>query len=391
MKKGLRAEMSKKPIVLTVCLFFLPALFFRAEDAPCKEKEITITDARNRVVAVKQPVERIGFSGFVLTEAFKIIGVWDKIVAREFVVINKMFYPNIGNIPASCITRDNPYNLDFEKMLELDVDCFFTATAGPLKGFGEMNEKIKSQITVVTLDLFTHNTIKRNFEILGKVCGQSNKASDFINWYENVVNEIMAKTSTLSPGQKKKYFFKWSWGKVGEFTTMSDKHLGMSSINRIVGGINVAANLNGFGGWVPSVDPEWITEQDIDVIICEDMVLNGFGAAVNDSANLSSYRKKLMALPCLVNCKAVKNDDVYMISPDFLCAPGFVIYLAYLAKWFHPDLFQDFDPRSVHQEYLTRFMGVDFDLSKHGVFVYPDPDKASAQLENCHEKRNAQP
>lgn len=363
--------MSKKPIVLTIYLFFLSAFIFGAENALCKQNEITITDARDRVVIVKQPVERIGFSCFYLTDALKIIGVWDKIVAREFFVTNKIFYPNIEDIPASCITYTNPYSLNFENLLELDVDCFFTIT-GSFNGFEEMNEKIKSQIPMVTLNRFEHNTVKKNFEILGNVCGQSKKASDFINWYEDVVNKIIAKTSTLNPGQKKRYLFKWSFGKVGEFNTMSDKHMGMPSINKIVGGINVAATLSGYGGWVSSVDREWILEQDIDVIICEDTVLNGFGAAVDDSGNLASYRKKLMELPCLTNCKAVKNNDVYMISPNILYTPRFVVYLAYLAKWFHPDLFQDFDPKSVHQEYLTRFLNVDFDIGKHGVFVYPE-------------------
>jgi iron complex transport system substrate-binding protein len=43
-----------------------------------------------------------------------------------------------------------------------------------------------------------------------------------------------------------------------------------------------------------------------------------------------------------------------------------------MAKWFHPDLFKDLDPQSIHQEYLTRFQGLDYDLSKQGVFVYPE-------------------
>ena len=364
--------MIQKSILFTVCLLILSTLFFGVDNTMCKEKEITITDARNRVLDVKQPVERIGFSGFFLASALKIIGAWDKIVARDSFVINNIFYPNIDNIPASCITKDNSYDLNFEKLLELAVDCFFTVTGPYFHGFEEMNKKIKSQITVVALDVFEPNTVKRNFEILDKICGKGSKAKDFINWYENVVNKIMDRTSTLSPDQKKKYLFKWSWGTVGEFGTMSDKYPGMSSINKIVGGINVAANLNGSGGWVPSVDPEWLMEQDIDVIICEDIVKDGFGASVDDSTNLSLYRKKLMTLSCLINCKAVKNNDVYMISPHFLYSPGFVIYLAYLAKWFHPDLFQDFDPRAVHQEYLTRFLNVDFDLGRHGVFVYPE-------------------
>ena len=373
--------MIKKLILLTVCLFSLTICFVRVDNAVCRENKITITDVRNRVVPLELPVERIAFSNFYIADALKIIGAWDKIVARDIFVMNNVFYPNIDNIPCCNTTLGAPYSLNFEKLFDVDADCFFTIS-GVYGGFEEMNEKIKSQIPVVLLDRFDPNTVKKNFEILGKVCGKSNNASDFISWYENVVQKIVTRTSACIPGREKRYLLKWSLGKVGEFNTMSDKFPGISSINKIVGGINVASNLKGSGGWIPLVDPEWITEQDIDVIICEDMVPNGFGASLDDRANLSSYRKKLMALPCLANCKAVKNNDVYMISHHFLYSPGFVIYLAYLAKWFHPDLFHDFDPRSVHQEYLTRFMGVDFDLSKHGAFVYPDPDKAPAQLEN---------
>ena len=40
----------------------------------------------------------------------------------------------------------------------------------------------------------------------------------------------------------------------------------------------------------------------------------------------------------------------------------------YLAKLVQPNLFQDLDPRELHQEYLTRFLGLDFDIYKQGLF-----------------------
>jgi iron complex transport system substrate-binding protein len=53
--------------------------------------------------------------------------------------------------------------------------------------------------------------------------------------------------------------------------------------------------------------------------------------------------------------------------------PRFEVTLAYMAKWLHPELFSDLDPQAIHQEYLTDFLGIDYDLSEHGVFVYPEP------------------
>ena len=56
---------------------------------------------------------------------------------------------------------------------------------------------------------------------------------------------------------------------------------------------------------------------------------------------------------------------------SFYDGPGWLMGIAYCAKWFHPDLFEDFDPQAIHQEYLDRFQRLDFDVSEHGVFVYP--------------------
>jgi iron complex transport system substrate-binding protein len=60
-----------------------------------------------------------------------------------------------------------------------------------------------------------------------------------------------------------------------------------------------------------------------------------------------------------------------MLSDSNAGKPTFFIGVAYLAKFFYPDLFTDLDPQAIHQEYLTRFQRLDYDLDKHGVFVYP--------------------
>ena len=56
--------------------------------------------------------------------------------------------------------------------------------------------------------------------------------------------------------------------------------------------------------------------------------------------------------------------------------PEYFIGVAYMAKWFYPELFEDLNPKSIHQEYLTRFQGLDYDLNEHGVFVYPAPGES---------------
>ncbi|MCS7102315.1 MAG: ABC transporter substrate-binding protein, partial [Candidatus Korarchaeum sp.] len=50
---------------------------------------------------------------------------------------------------------------------------------------------------------------------------------------------------------------------------------------------------------------------------------------------------------------------------------GGILGAVYIAKVLHPQLFEDLNPRSVHQEYISRWMGLKYDLRKHGTFIYP--------------------
>lgn len=141
-------------------------------------------------------------------------------------------------------------------------------------------------------------------------------------------------------------------------------------------GINIAADLPSTGGWVQNVDPEWLVEQNPEVItvqIWEAYYPGVFGYEVDDPSAAEALRKEIKNMTVFENSDAVANGEVYLAESIFGVSPRLAALMAYWAKWFHPDLFADLDPEAIHQEYLTRFMRIDYDLSKHGVFVYPEP------------------
>jgi iron complex transport system substrate-binding protein len=93
-------------------------------------------------------------------------------------------------------------------------------------------------------------------------------------------------------------------------------------------------------------------------------------------AELTRLREQIMGRPELANVTAVRDGRVYVISNDLYGGAQHFIGVAYLAKWFYPELYEDLNPKSIHQEYLTRFQGLDYDLNEHGVFVYPAPGES---------------
>jgi iron complex transport system substrate-binding protein len=85
-----------------------------------------------------------------------------------------------------------------------------------------------------------------------------------------------------------------------------------------------------------------------------------------------AVRDRMMNRSGWSNLTAVKNGQVYVISNEIYGGSHFFVGVSYLAKVFYPDLFKDLDPRAIHQEYITRFQGMDQDLNKHGVFFAPE-------------------
>jgi iron complex transport system substrate-binding protein len=73
-----------------------------------------------------------------------------------------------------------------------------------------------------------------------------------------------------------------------------------------------------------------------------------------------------------INSQGIKEGNVYCFSTDISTGLSYWLGIVYMAKILHPDIFADLDPVAVHQEYLTRFQRLDFDLKERGVFFYPE-------------------
>ena len=100
---------------------------------------------------------------------------------------------------------------------------------------------------------------------------------------------------------------------------------------------------------------------------------DALGYEVDDDSVAEAAREEIMAMDAFAGGKAVEKGKVYLYEDALPLTPRFVVFIAYMAKWLHPELFEDLDPQAIHQQYLTDFMRIDYDLSEHGVFAYPEP------------------
>ncbi len=371
----------KKVGIIVVLIFAAGITFFSAftanrEDNRPEEvsdieqkteaKSIKISDATGKEVTVQLPIRRVAFNHFSTAEALKIIDAWDTVAGRGR-DMDKQVFPNLDDIPV--ISGQGLYDLDYEKIFELDIDLFITIKIS-MDGYDEMLSKLEPRIPVITMHMREPGPFRENLEKLGILFGKEKEALAYLQWYEKVISKLTDQSRSLDETDKPRVFFKTGWGSPSDIQTLSDEAPGIRERNELTGVRNVAGDLTSAGGWVQDVDDEWLASQNLDILVVADPVYKGYGIGVKNDALVRGHRKQVMELPAFAGSKAVRNNRVYMITGELFGTPRFVIGFAYMAKWFHPELYQDLEPKALHQEYLTRFLKVDCDLDKQGVFVY---------------------
>jgi len=334
-----------------------------------KEKELTVLDSADRTVTVNKPLERSVVLSYAVAEATKIVKAEEGIVGvSSDIKTRTTFFPELSALPSVGVT-DNP---DVEKILELNPDIVCT---GRYQSMGnDLVDKLPDTIAVTCWDMGRLDVMQNNVMILGYLLDKREEAEQFCNFYQEYIDEmIQERLSEISESDKQRVYLEHI-GDYMAFTFGSSGH----EICVAAGGINIATDLPDLPEKpIVEVDPEWLIEENPDVIVKMVYCSNSgnCGYCEDDPQGMKTLREELMNRSGWEGMTAVTTDRVYMIDRDLFGSTANFVGATYIAKWFYPDLFEDLDPKAFHQEYLTEYQGLDYDLSEHGVFVYPPLDE----------------
>ncbi|MDJ0497658.1 MAG: ABC transporter substrate-binding protein [Acidimicrobiia bacterium] len=332
------------------------------------ETTATVTDFLGREVTVTLPVESVAFTHYSTPEVLRVLDAWDLAVARGPYNLDTSIHPNFDELP----DLGSIYEVNLEALIDLDPDLLVLESI-PAPGLEELIEALDGVIPVVVLRTFNPNTLTDGFEALGQLLDREEQASEYIEWYLDIENSLAERTANLAEADKTRYFYHNAWGGDG-IGTLTDAFDYIPDRNRITGSINVAGDIaESMAGAIFTIDQEWLASQDFDVLIVGDgMGAGNYGIATEDNSYVAAETERIAGNPVFAETSALTNDRVFYQSDHFLGSPRSIIGIAYYAKWFHPELFEDLDPQALHQEYFTRILGVDVDLTETGVFVYPE-------------------
>ena len=326
-----------------------------------KEKELTVVGDLGEAVTVNKPVKRVISNHITSVAAMRVLDAEDMIVGicTSVKIMGPTFLQDLAELPTTG-TYGHP---DYEVILSLNPDLYIAYR-------GYRNKDLKEKLPGVTVfgsghhEPYNPKNLTIDMRKLGYILDRRDQAEEYIDWYNGYMDMIKERTAGLSDDEKPRVYMESAFAKY--------QCMGTFLLFDIAGGINICAGIHTGPGYSVTVDPEWVIEQNPDVILRECYAPSGYDT--DDPSGIIADREEILNRPELANVAAVKEGRVYLYhmytSGMF---PNDIITIVYIAKWLHPDLFEDLDPQAVHQEYLDRFSPIDFNVKEHGVFAYPEP------------------
>ncbi len=326
---------------------------------------ITILDDGGVEVFMKKEIKTIVVLGAIpLCVTIRALNAENKVVGvSDWISQCKTILPVMGNLTDIVQVSES---INYEKIYEINPDIVLVMA----HYFSEnIDKKLASNIPVVRLKMNNTESIAK----LGKILGRESEAREYIDWIISKTTVIEERTATFGKNEIKEAFFYYG-GDCGmslppPYGTYGKDNFKVNGSIKKAGGKSITWTLP--GEWI-TVDPEWIIEKNPSTIIRDFFALDddsAMGYDVNETVKVKKMMEQIVSSPAFAASDAVKNKDVHICSGFFIQAYWF-IGLNYYAKWLHPELFKDIDPEAVHQEFLTKFLRVDYDLKKRGVFSY---------------------
>ena len=332
-----------------------------------KEDELTFVDSSDRTVTVNKPLKTTVALTYPVAEAIKIVKADDKVVGvSRDIAKRKVFFPGLSKLP-SAGEASSP---DVEKILELNPDIVCT---GRLLGVSDgLEEQLPDTIALARWDMGRLEMMTNNVRKLGYIFDMEEEAEQFCEFYQEYIDDTIKERVDKIPDDDKQRVYVEHIKNYNAFCTGSAGH----EVCVAAGGINIAADLPRLSERpIVEVDKEWLVKQNPQVVVKAVLCKPGIcGYDADNAAKMKELWEDFVNRPGWENMTAVNTDRAYLIDMDLVGSTANFVSVAYMAKWFYPELFADLDPQAVHQEYMTRFQRLDYDLDEQGVFVYPQLD-----------------
>lgn len=359
--------------------FLLPVLLLVAQISQATASDTrVVTDLAGRKVAVPLKVERVLLGEGRLLPALAILdqedpakrlvgmmGEFEKLDPAGYAQWRERF-PHIDNVPR--VGRTNSGSFSDERALSLrpQVAIFgMDSGHGPSQRDLETLARLEASNVVVLFVDFRHQPLKnttRSMELLGTVFGQRARADAFVREWTQQLDLVTRRLAKAAPPAPTVFLE----NRVGLSDACCDTMIGLVGLLLDAGGgRNVAKGL--VPGEFGTINPELLIAQQPRFYVGTGIGAMStaesapmrivLGADATPEAARASLARAVQRRG-IAQLDAVREGRAFAIWHHYYNSPFNVVAVQAFAKWLHPELFKDLDPRATLQDFHTRFQPI---------------------------------
>ncbi|WP_110669336.1 ABC transporter substrate-binding protein [Salinicola halophilus] len=351
--------------------------------------EVVVTDIAGREVSVETPVKRMilgeGRQIYLLgvlqpKTPFQGVVGWREDLSQadpENYAAYAEKFPQLEQIPTFGGFKDGTFDVEQAASLDPDVIFMNVESQSATEDAGYEQKLAALGIPIVYVD-FREDPIAdtpKSIRLMGELLDEQDRAEAFID-FSNAQMARVARVLEQAEPERPRVFIDRAGGYTEECCMSFGPH-NFGDYVTLAGGDNIADGI--IPGTFGNLNPEQIIAANPQQVVVtggdwEAYVPGGGWVGVGPGEEMDEARRKLEALThrvAMTGIDAVANDQVHAIWHQFYNSPYYFVAVQRLAKWFHPDLFNDLDPEATLRELHERFLPVDY---RPGYWVSLDDD-----------------
>lgn len=329
-----------------------------------------LTDVEGRTVNVQTPATKISVDDGRDLIALALLhdkpGNWLAAWPHDTHRIGQSFYnaleassPALKSVP-KIASSAGTFNL--ESLLAINPDAaVFSLGHGPSKQQLQIMQTVG--IPSLFIDFFIHPMEHQDasLKLLGKLTGAEARAQAFIAFRQQHLARISKAVATLSPADYPTVFFEAHAG-ISKDCCFSPGNGNLGEYIKFVGGHNIGADvIKGASG---KLSLEYVISRQPDIYIATGgPALSGKGLTLGPGVSQQQARasfQKILSRTGISALKAVNSGHAFGLSHLLLNSPLDIVAIEAMAKWIHPQLFEDLDPAQTLREIETQFLPVPY-------------------------------
>ncbi|GGC94564.1 ABC transporter substrate-binding protein [Vreelandella lutescens] len=339
---------------------------------------ITVTDIAGRQITLDAPAERV-----ILGEGRQIylLGMLEPEAPLAHVVgwredfsqadpDNYQRYlerfPEMASIPTLGGFKDGTFDVEQAASLNPDLILMNIEAKAATEDAAYDDKLAALDIPIVYVDFREdpiENTIP-SMRLIGQLMNDEAAAEEFITFAEEQLARVTDIIEQANPDRPRVFIDRA--GGYSDECCMSFGPANFGEYVTLAGGTNIADSIipESFG----NLNPEHIIAANPQHVVVtggswDAYVPGGDWVGVGPGADQALAREKLQALTtrtAMTGIEAVETGNVHAIWHQFYNSPYYFVAVQQLAKWFHPELFENVDPEATLKELHERFLPINY-------------------------------